>query len=154
VLDLSELHQFAIAAKKATYVGSGSHQAASRPGAHELAFKSGAFAYLDSYFGGTDFLGQEVIWFQAQPVWAMNYYGRILRADLIDGQRAAETLRAALASDGSEGRLLDALDWNGPHGHYCIRSTGDIAGFKGRETISCSGALAYELDYHGGLVKP
>jgi hypothetical protein len=154
VLDLAELHGFAIAAKKATYVGNGNRQAASRPGAHDLVFASGAFSYLDSYVGGTDFLGQEVIWFHGQPVWAMNYYGRILRADLIDSTRAAETLRAALALDGSEGRLLDTLDWTGPHGHYSIRSAGDIAGFQGHETIHCGGVLAYELDYHGGLVKP
>ena len=153
-MQLADLHQFAISAKKSTYVASGGHKASSRPGSHDLGVEAGDWRYLDSYFGGTDFLGQEVIWFQAQPVWAMNYYGRILRADLIDGSRAADTLRAALATDGSEGRLLDSLDWQGAHGSYRIRSTGNITAFSGRETIHCAGVLAYALDYHGGLVKP
>ena len=42
----------------------------------------GPFAYLDSYFGGTDFIGQEVVYFEGQPTWAMNYYGYIVRAFL------------------------------------------------------------------------
>jgi hypothetical protein len=153
-MHLADLHRFAIAAKKSTYVGSGAKRDSCRTGSHDLGHELDDWSYLDSYFGGTDFLGQEVIWFQGQPVWAMNYYGRILRADLIDASRAADTLRAALAQDGSEGRLLDNLDWQGPHGAYQIRSSGDITCFKGHETIRCSGVLAYELDYHGGLIKP
>ncbi|MGL4237632.1 DUF5680 domain-containing protein [Tabrizicola sp.] len=150
----SELHRFAIRAKKATYIGGGAKAPSSRPNSHDLAFSEGDWRYLDSYFGGTDFLGQEVIWLSGEPVWAMNYYGRISRPDLIDANRAGQTLLAALSTDGSQGRLIDNLDWQGPHGSYSIRASGDIAHFAGRETISVDGAVAYELDYHGGLVKP
>jgi Domain of unknown function (DUF5680) len=114
MLPLAELHRFAISAKKATYLGSGAKRASSRAGSHDLDFAAGDWKYLDSYFGGTDFLGQEVIWFKSEPVWAMNYYGRILRPDLIDGNRAAQTLRAALATEESQSRLIDNLDWQGP----------------------------------------
>jgi Domain of unknown function (DUF5680) len=149
----TELQTFAIRAKKATYVGGGAKAPSCRPGSHDLAFEVGDWRYLDSYFGGTDFLGQEVIWFRGEPFWAMNYYGHILRPDLIDATKAGETLKAALATETSQGRLLDNLQWQGPHGLYEIRCEGDIAHFSGRETIAVDGVVAYALDYQGGLIK-
>lgn len=104
-------------------------------------------------FGGTDFLGQETVWFRGHPVWAMNYYGYIMRPDLIDAERAGATIKAALSDMYAEGRYLGGFHWSGPHGHYRDTSTGDAAHFHGRETISVGGIEAYVLDYFGGLVK-
>jgi Domain of unknown function (DUF5680) len=104
--------------------------------------------------GGTDFLGQETVWLRDEPVWSMTYYGYVLRPDVIDGNRAAQTLRAALSTETAEGRLLDNFEWSGPHGHFCISSEGTVEHFKGRETITVDGTLAYALDYMGGLIHP
>ena len=153
MLDLAELLAFAIAAKKATYVGDGVKTESSRPGSHDLTFQSGDWSYRDSYFGGTDFLGQELIWFRGAPVWSMTYYGYIKRPDLIDATKAGNTLKAALTSPGSQGRLLDSLEYDGVHGFYRIRSSGDVAHFSGIETISVGCEVAYQLDYMGGLIK-
>jgi Domain of unknown function (DUF5680) len=152
-MNLYNLQNFAIRAKKATYVGDGAKTPSSRAGSQDLAYTEPDWRYLDSYFGGTDFLGQEVIWSKDEPVWAMNYYGHILRPDLIDATKAGETLKAALSTT-SQGRLLDNLQWQGPHGLYVIRSKGDIAHFSGRETIMVDGVVAYRLEYKGGLIKP
>jgi hypothetical protein len=84
----------------------------------------------------------------------MNYYGYILRPDLIDSARAGSTIKAALSAMYQEGRFLGGFDWLGPHGIYRDDSTGDVAHFKGRETIAVSGVVAYALDYFGGLIKP
>jgi hypothetical protein len=54
----------------------------------------------------------------------------------------------------AEGRFLGGFDWTGPHGHYADRSTGDVARFHGRETITIEGVEAYALDYFGGLIRP
>jgi Domain of unknown function (DUF5680) len=150
--ELAQLQPFIIRAKKATYVAGGAKDASTRPGSHDLSYHEGDWTYRDSYFGGTDFLGQETVWFRDESVWSMIYYGYILRPDLIDGDRAAQTLRTALSND-SQGRLLDKFEWSGPHGHFSISSEGTIEHFKGSETITVSGALAYALDYMGGLVK-
>ena len=152
--ELAHLHPFIIRAKKATYVADGTKDASSRPGSHDLSFHDGDWTYRDSYFGGTDFIGQETVWFKGEPVWSMVYYGYILRPDLIDGSRAAQTLRAALSTETAQGRLLDNFEWSGPHGNFSISSEGTIEHFKGRETITVNGTLAYALDYRGGLVKP
>lgn len=149
-----ELNAVIVRAKAATYVGNGIKAEASRTGSHDLGWAEGDWRYLDSYFGGTDFLGQEVLWRGAEPVWAMNYYGHIGRTDLIDGQRAGETIKAALAAMYTEGRFLGGFDWTGLHGHYRDRSEGTAAQFRGREVILVGGVEAYALDYFGGLVKP
>ena len=151
---LEQLTTFIITAKKATYIVSKSPVSGSRAGAHDLAYDRPPFAYCDSYFGGEDFLGQEVVWHKSTPVWAMNYYGYILRPDLITPAQAGDTLKAALSLPHTQGRLLDDFEFVGGHGHYAIKSQGTIAHFSGIETIHVDRTLAYQLDYHGGLIKP
>lgn len=156
-MDTRQLNDIVVAAKAATYVGGGVKAEASRPGSHDLAWSEGHWRYLDSYFGGTDFIGQEVVWFKEEPVWAMTYYGYIALPDLIDGQRAGATIKAALSAMYAmyaEGRFLGGYQWAGAHGTYIDRSTGDVSHFHGREVILVEGREAYALDYFGGLVKP
>ena len=150
-LDIAALEAFIVRAKRATYVGSGDTATPSRAGAHDLTFAEDGWSYRDSYFGGTDFHGQEVVWHRAEPVWAMSYYGYILRPDLIDAPRAGLTIKAALSAMYAESRFLGGFRWRGPHGLYRDSSTGDVAHFHGRETISVEGVEAYALDYFGGL---
>lgn len=148
-----ELNTVIVRAKAATYVGGGLKAEPSRPGSHDLGWSEGDWRYLDSYFGGTDFLGQEVLWRGPEPVWAMSYYGYIKRPDLLDGVRAGETIKAALTAMYGEGRFLGGFDWAGPHGRYRDRSEGGVEQFRGREVIWVDGTEAYALDYFGGLVK-
>ncbi len=59
---------------------------------------------------------------QGEPVWAMNYYGYILLPDLIDGERAGATIKAALSTLYREGRFLGGFEWRGEHGTYLDRN--------------------------------
>jgi hypothetical protein len=152
-MDLEALHAFIVSAKRATYVGNGERAPASRTGSHDLVFGEGVWRYRDSYFGGTDFLGQEVVWRDDEPVWVMSYYGYITRPALIDGARAGATIKAALTALYAENRFLGGFEWAGPHGIYRDGSSGDVAHFHGREAITVAGVEAYALDYFGGLVK-
>lgn len=149
-----ELERFIVSAKRATYVGNGATAEPSRIGSHDLVFRDGDWLYRDSYFGGTDFLGQETVWRNDVPIWAMNYYGYVLRPDLIDAARAGATIRAALSAMYDEGRFLGGFNWTGKHGHYQDRSTGDCTRFHGHEVILVGGVDAYRLDYFGGLIRP
>jgi hypothetical protein len=106
---LGDLETFVVRAKSATYVGSGLRAESSRLSSHDLTFESDEWLYRDSYFGGTDFLGQETVWFQEKPVWAENYYGYILRPDLIDAEKAGRTIKAALSAMYQEERFLGGL---------------------------------------------
>lgn len=96
-MNLAALDSFIVEAKAATYVGGGRTAPACRTGSHDVAYRRGPWRYLDSYFGGTDFAGQEVVWLSDEPVWAMNYFGRIVEHSLIDGERAGIVIKAALS---------------------------------------------------------
>jgi hypothetical protein len=110
LIDIDELTAFIVRAKAATYVGSGEHVESSRPGSHDLNFTDGKWSYLDSYFGGTDFIGEEVVYFDDKPVWAMNYYGYILRDDLLTAAQAGQMIKTSLSRMYKEGRFLGGFE--------------------------------------------
>lgn len=151
-MDSQSLHDFIVRAKAATYVGDGQHVSSCRPGSHDLKFTDGYFAYLDSYFGGRDFIGEEVVYHKEEPVWAMNYYGRILNADLITPAQAGQVIKASLSKMYTEGRFLGGFEHQHEGFTYTDSSDGDVSSFRGREFISRSGETVYELLYHGGLI--
>ena len=152
-IPLDELHQFIVRAKAATYIGSGEPSLPRRPGSHDLEFIESPFAYLDSYFGGADFLGQEVVYYREQPVWAMNYYGRLLEPSTITAAEVGQVLKESLSLMYEEERFLGGFEHKAKLGTYFDTSKGDIGSFKGKEWIECEGKLVYELVYHGGLIR-
>ena len=152
-LVLERLNAFIVKAKAATYVGGGARSPPCRPGSHDLEFHEGAFSYLDSYFGETDFIGQEVVYYDDEPVWAMNYYGRILEPAMITAEEAGRIIQESLSKMYEEGRFLGGFEHDTGNGVYVDTSAGDVASFTGREWITRGGVRVYELIYHGGLVK-
>ena len=132
---LDQLNTFIVRAKAATYVGGGAKSLSYRPGSHDLQFHEGAFSYLDSYFGGTDFLGQEVVYFEEKPVWVMNYYGRILELSLITAEEAGQIVQESLSRMYEEGRFLGGFEHSTRNSTYVDTSEGDITSFTGREWI-------------------
>jgi hypothetical protein len=153
MLDRDQLNDFIVRAKAATYIGNGDHAASSRAGSHDLSFEEGEWSYHDSYFGGSDFIGQEVVYFQEKPVWAINYYGRILNDDQITAAEAGQMIKSSLSRMYREGRFLGGFE-NKEHGLvYVDLSRGTIEYFHGRETIRRGQLIVYELEYHGGLIR-
>jgi hypothetical protein len=162
---MDELETFIVRAKAAAYVGEGQTVESSRPGSHDLTYVESEWIYRDSYFGGTDFIGQEVVWrtdefasglgAQLTAVWAMNYYGRIVRHDLIDAASAGQVIKHALSQLYASGRFLGGWRWQDEAGRvYVDSSAGDYRSFTGREHIEIAGVIVYRLDYHGGLIVP
>ena len=129
-------------------------RAPSRPGSRDIGYERDRWRYLDSYFGGTDFAGQETVWQEEEPRWAMNYFGRIIRPDLIDGEKAGLVIKAALRAMYQEKRhFLGGMEFRHAHGYYIDSSRGDTGHFSGHEVIFVDGEEAYELDYRGGLIR-
>jgi len=151
--DIEELNAFIVRAKAATYVGDGEHVAPCRPGSHDLRFSDGKWEYHDSYFGGSDFIGEEVVYFDAKPIWAMNYYGRILREDLLTAVQAGQMIKASLSRMYKESRFLGGFEHMENDLTYVDANEGSMDSFHGREFIRCAQEIAYELIYHGGLIK-
>lgn len=152
-MDLNKLNDFIIKAKAATYVGDGEQTESSREGSHDLLFEEGDFRYSDSYFGGSDFIGEEVVYYQNHPVWGMNYYGVVLKPEDITAAEAGKMIKASLSRMYAEGRFLGG--WKHIKGDlvYQDSSEGNHSHFTGYEWIEKDGEKVYELFYHGGLIK-
>ncbi len=149
----NELTQFIVQAKAATYVGDGQKIESCRKGSHDLAFQEGDFSYLDSYFGGTDFIGQEVVYEQDEPIWAMNYYGKIIEPDKITAVEAGQIIKASLSKMYEEGRFLGGFEYTVGESVYFDTSQGGPDSFTGKEWITRNDVKVYELVYHGGMIK-
>lgn len=152
-LSLQQLNEFIVRAKAATYVGDGRKAGSCRPGSHDLKFQEGPFSYLDSYFGGSDFIGQEVVYFEDEPVWAMNYYGRIIQPDKISAAEAGRMIKESLSALYREERFLGGFEYLTDSGTYTDTSKGETDSFSGKEWITRDNVKVYELVYHGGLIK-
>ena len=149
---MDALHSFIVQAKSTTYVGNGEHVKSCRPNSHDLEFRSGDYYYLDSYFGGTDFLGEEVVYFNNQPVWAENYYGKILEPHMITAAEAGKMIKISLSVMYAEQRFLGAFQHIEDNLTYFDTNEGDYQHFRGLEWIEKDGIRVYELFYHGGMV--
>ncbi|CUX47266.1 MULTISPECIES: DUF5680 domain-containing protein [Agrobacterium] len=149
------LEEFIVQAKAATYVGGGDKSSTpTRQGSHDLGYRDGDWHYIDSYFGGTDFIGQEVVWHQGTAVWAMSYYGRILRPDMIDGTTAGMVIQRSLSTLYREGRFLGGFTHPVENLVYVDTNAGEFESFTGVERIYRGHVETYRLDYHGGIIKP
>ncbi len=150
---IEQLKDFIVEAKSKTYVGGGVTRP--RAGSRDIGYQRDRWRYLDSYFGGTDFAGQETVWFEDDTRWAANYFGRVIRSDLIDAERAGIVIKAALETMYREKRhFLGGMEYRHAYGYYIDSSRGDTGHFSGREVIFVDGEEAYELDYRGGLIVP
>ena len=152
-VDIEKLNAFIVRAKASTYVGDGEHVTSCRPGSHDLRFADAGWAYHDSYFGGSDFIGEEVVYFAEKPVLAMNYYGRILRDDLVTAEQAGHMIKASLSRMYRENRFLGGMEYTENGLTYVDTSEGPVVCFRGREFIRRGPEPVYELLYHGGLIR-
>ncbi len=151
---LQQLNHFIVRAKAGTYVGDGKKAESCRPGSHDLKFQEGAFSYLDSYFGSMDFIGQEVVYYEDEPIWAINYYGKILEPEKISAAEAGQIIKESLSRLYQAWRFLGGFEHVTGKGIYTDTSQGDPESYTGLEWITREDIRVYELLYHGGLIKP
>jgi hypothetical protein len=151
-LSLERLEAFIITAKAATYAGNGKRVQPTRPGSIDLSYEEGDLTYRDSYFGSGDFIGEEVVWFHGDPVWAMNYYGYILVPEELSAEESGKVIKESLTALYSEGRFLSGFKHQTTLGLYIDTNKGDVSNFHGMEWTERGGRRLYELRYHGGLI--
>lgn len=151
-----DLVNFLIEAKKQTYANAKVEKSAStRVGSHDYEYSSGIMTYHDTYFGGTRFMGEEVVYLEGDTsIWGMNYYGITLDESLSE-EAMDRALRPALMQVG----LDDIIPVRGPKEYvdgeykYVFQVFGDIDCFEGEESIYKNGVKIYRLKCHGGTIK-
>lgn len=153
---MEELKEFLIEAKKQTYANENMEKAkSSRVGSNDYHYENGHLIYHDTYFGGTNFMGEEVVYKNEEiAFWGMNYYGVTLDESLSE-EAMDKVLRPALMQVGTD----DIIPVRGPREYingdykYTFFIKGDLNSFIGEEKIYKGDILIYTLKCHGGIIK-
>ena len=151
---------FLINAKKSTYANSNIKKVeSSRVGSSDYHYEeiidNKKYIYHDTYFGGTKFMGEEVVYCDDnKPVWGMNYYGVTLD-DTLGEEAMDNVLRPALMKVGEDKNIIPVrgiakFENNGYT--YTFKTTGTIERFDGIEQIYKGNNLIYELHCSGGMI--
>ena len=149
--------QFLVAAKIATYAA---EDEATRvkpvlKGSHQLEFRQGALLYRDIYYGGNYFVGQETVYFNQNPIWAMSYAGGINEGVTIAEEISGiySFLQAALRAVPMEAPYRGPESFKEGAFTYSNRILGKVGRFSGVEMIYYQENPIYQLHYSGGAIK-
>lgn len=148
ISDKEEIISFLCEAKRNTYAAYGAEVTPSRLLSHDLKYEKGKYQYLDSYFGGEKFIGEEVLYIENTPYWAMNYMGRVLDNNF-SGDFLKQALMAVNVSNPFRGPEIFN---NGNHTYHC-NTRGSFEWFSGEEVIYFQNTRVYESVFHGGLIS-
>ncbi|MDE5539340.1 MAG: XRE family transcriptional regulator [Bacilli bacterium] len=160
-MDNKILTEFLITAKKNTYANSSVEKiVSSRVGSfdyhYEATLANKKMIYHDTFFGGTKFMGEEVVYCDNdKPLWGMNYYGVTLDSTYSE-EAMDNALRPALIKVGEDASVLPV---RGPHNSqngeytYTFKSEGTLENFIGEEEIYKNNKLIYKLHCHGGFIE-
>lgn len=140
---------FLILAKKKTYAGNAEEEKEStRPKSHDLIYEQGNYKYIDTYLGGERFIGEEAIFDNDNPVWAMNYKGIE-----INERFSANFLKQALSNvDISKPYRGPEIFKDGIYTYVC-KIDGSFEDFSGEEIIYCQNEKVYTCTFCGGIIK-
>lgn len=153
---MNDVNQFLIEAKKQTYANANVEKvSSSRYESKDYEYKKENMIYHDTYFGGTNFIGEEVIYLDNKIYWAMNYYGVTLD-ETLEEEAMDSALRPALMLVGEDKSVIPVRGpkefINGEY-KYNFEVEGNLDYFSGIEIIYKNDKKIYELRCNGGLIK-
>lgn len=143
-----ELIDFLVIAKRKTYAAKGAECPPSRPSSHDLQYEEGSLLYLDTYIGGECFSGEEAVWKNSIPIYAMNYSGRVTSSNF-----NSDFLKAALLAVPREKPFRGPALYQENDYFYNCKVCGDLKWYQGYEEIYYKDLQVYECYFHGGIVK-
>jgi len=149
-----QLAAFLVAAKRATYAAQGDDASVTPllAGSRQLEFQLGDTVYRDIYFGGLFFVGQETVWTNDQPIWAMGYAGGMTDPTADPGALYA-FLRTALRQVDAASPFRGPGLIRGDDYQYTSQTNGTLDNFSGIERVSRNRGILFELRFHGGRIK-
>lgn len=148
IIDTNHLIDFLITAKASTYAAHANKIESTRIDAHEYYYQGEHYQYSDTFFGGSYFTGQELIYENSQVCWSMNYYGKVL-GDNFNSDFLKEALRLVSIQRPFRGPEM----YTRGEYTYVSKLTRDIDFFQGSEEIYYQSHKIYEGIYHGGIIK-
>lgn len=148
-INLAELKKFISEARRNTYAGEGVPVDNPRlRGSIQLEYQKGDYAYHDIYFDGKkNFIGQEVVYQDSNPIWSMAYFSTAISKD------ATDFLKEVLLKLSEKCRLGQECDYGKREFKYEDRGQGILEHFSGEEKIFLKGKEIYKLNYFGGMIS-
>jgi hypothetical protein len=144
---------FLIEAKRKTYASGNPPTSSCRKASKDLGYTNGAYGYLDSYLGTSDFIGEEIVYKDSVPIWGMNYFGLSI-ADADGGDTGmGEMLHAALMEPPIEAPYRGPRSMKKGDCEYRCSWYGELGAFGGEEEILRKGVRIYFLRFHGGVIS-
>jgi hypothetical protein len=151
-MNQEQLLNFVIAAHKHGYASGQAAPNKKEPdGSTTIEYESGDWKHHDNFFGGEPYGGREVIFYQGKAVWMMVYYGWV-HDPAADVGKIFGVLQGALSLVSQEAPFRGAKHYEQDGFRYQNEWQGDIARFRGNETIYQDTKAIYSATYLGGLV--
>lgn len=142
-----KVRMFLIRAKKSTYAAHGIEVSSSRKKSHDLEYQEGNMYYYDTYLGGERFSGTEAIWINDNPIWCMNYTGRVI-GEGFSGDFLKNVLLHVPKDKPFRGPMIFK---EGAYCYHC-KVEGEFSWYQGYEDIFLEDRKIYECYFHGGIV--
>lgn len=124
-----------------------------RPGSHDYHFEDGELAYHDTYFGGTKFMGEEIVYKVGKPAWGMNYYGFALDSNISEKVFDAILRPALMSGSGNNIPVRGPKEFIKGDWKYTFVTDGTLSNFTGVEEILKNKEVVYRLHCHGGFIE-
>lgn len=148
-INQNELIEFLITAKKNTYASNnGEEIISSRPNSNDLIYENDKYKYLDSYFGGENFIGEEILYKNNIPIWGMNYCGIELNENF-----SSKFLKEVLSNVTIDKPFRGPEIYQDGDYLYICQNNGNFDRFSGKEEIYFHKEKVYECVFHGGIIK-
>lgn len=152
-MDLKKLNEFLVNAHINGYASSGEGGEKNLSDrSKELEYKEGLFFARDRYFGSNPFGGEEVVFYQQQPVWLMNYHGKVIK-ESVHVAEVYSFLKEALKKVPNNRPYRGLDNFKSGNFEYRNKVEGTVEKFIGEEQIYYNEELVYILKYHGGLIS-
>lgn len=148
-VDIQKLTEFLLLAKKNTYAAADNQTKSSRTNSHDFCYEdNNGCKYYDTYLGGECFAGEEAVWLHEQPVWGMNYVGRVIGENF-----SSDFLKEALMEVPEEKPFRGPEIYTKGDYHYHCKVDGGFVWFQGYEEIFYRDEKIYECHFHGGIIR-
>ncbi|HRX15880.1 MAG TPA: DUF5680 domain-containing protein [Spirochaetota bacterium] len=146
--------EFLFKAKRNTYaVGENGVKEPQSDGSTIMRYQNKQLVYVDRFYGGEPYIGEEILFYDNMAVWGMNYTGRLIEANWNLRGDVYAFLQMALKENGA------AFPARGPEiyrdADYTYRTNikGTVEFFSGYEEVLFRGEVIYKGYYHGGSVN-
>jgi hypothetical protein len=148
------LDTFLREANLSTYANEDVKKVASlRPSSKDYHFEKGNLAYHDTYFGATNFIGEEIVYKDGEPVWGMNYCGFTLNNEISENLFDAILRPALMSGSGDNIPVRGPKEFINGQWKYTFITDGNLTNFTGLEEISKNDEVVCRLWCHGGFIK-